>query len=249
MEMTFHIYIGVDAIDRIAYQVLEQSILDNATVEVQLHPIRDWEVRQRLGYRRRFLVNRSGQKTDQLNQEHHSTEFTFTRFLTPIIHTQMKRFGPALFLDPDMMCRTCIGELFQLANATYDVQVVQHTHSPREESKIIGVVQQTYARKNWSSLMLFPNPARCALTVQDVNSRSRNWLHQFKWAHSVGSLPVPWNWLAGYNETPVGQSEPFNVHYTEGTPDLPGYEDSPFAKEFFAYAERAGFKGIYHNGL
>jgi hypothetical protein len=45
----------------------------------------------------------------------------------------------------------------------------------------------------------------------------------------IGELDPRWNWL-------VRQSPPLEapqiVHFTEGTPDMPGYDEDPYADEW-----------------
>jgi hypothetical protein len=58
-------------------------------------------------------------------------------------------------------------------------------------------------------------------------------LHAFCWLpdSAIGALPIEWNWLAGISPTNI---EPKNVHFTLGTPNLPGYEDGVYADEWRA---------------
>ena len=243
LRMTHHVYIGFDAIDHLAYRVCEQSILDNnhSGADIQIHPLRDWELRQQGYYKRAHKVKENGQKVDLATGDRFSTEFSFTRFLTPLIHSDKNRKGPCLFMDADMLVRADITELFGWADEACTVQVVQHEHIPSEEKKIVGVIQQQYKRKNWSSLMLFPNALDPDYYFHDVNTRHRNWLHQFEWVNDdkIGALPVAWNWLEGYSPA---YYDPKIVHYTRGTPDLPGYENAHYADEYWEYAKAAGFR-------
>jgi hypothetical protein len=84
-----------------------------------------------------------------------------------------------------------------------------------------GAVQTSYPRKNWSSLMLFncDHPAVRALTPEVVNRESGAFLHRMQWVaeDDIGSLPVAWNWLEGWNEKPA-TGTPNAVHFTRGGP-------------------------------
>ena len=237
--MTLHVYIGFDAIDHLAYRVAEKSILEQASKEVAIHPLRDWQLRGEGLYTRSYKMQANGQKWDLKDEAAHSTEFSYTRFLTPIIHKRKRRQGPALFIDADMMFRTDIAELFELADPQYDVMCVKHNHKPPEETKIVGVIQQQYERKNWSSVMLFPTMS-ARLNVQDVNFKHRDWLHGMEWAKEIGSLPEEWNWLDGWSD---GAIEPKNVHFTRGTPDCPDWADTTYAEEYWKWAQDAGWLG------
>lgn len=247
--MTLHVYIGFDAIDHLAYRVCESSILDQTKADVEIHPLRDWQLRHEGFYWRSWMMLPSGQKKDVRDQRGHSTEFSYTRFLTPLIHRKKRRKGPALFLDADMMFRADIGELFELADDRFDVQCVHHEYKPEESVKIVGVKQEQYERKNWSSVMLFPNPARISappskLTIDNVNERGRDWLHQMRWADSIGQLPEEWNWLEGWSSKDI---VPKNVHFTRGTPDLPDWGAVDYAFEYWKWADLSGWRG--HNIL
>ena len=55
------------------------------------------------------------------------------------------------------------------------------------------------------------------LTVDDVNTKSGRWLHNFKWLNDneIGHIPITWNWLEGYSSESIN---PKNVHFTRGGP-------------------------------
>ena len=238
--MIRHIYIGFDAIDHLAYRVCETSILDQTKAEIKIHALRDWELRMRGFYSRSYYVMATGQKHDFLHPSLNSTEFTYTRFLTPLIHKAAHRVGPCVFMDADMMLRGDIEELFALSDNRFDVMCVKHDHQPLEVTKIVGVAQQLYKRKNWASVMLFPDVSNVVLTQEDVSTRHRDWLHQMLWANNVGSLPEEWNWLDGWSPPAM---DPKIVHHTRGTPDMPDWADVAYAEEWWAWAIKAGWRG------
>tara|TARA_R110000751_G_scaffold10671_6_gene38670 strand:- start:5572 stop:6354 length:783 start_codon:yes stop_codon:yes gene_type:complete len=242
--MTFHVYVGYDAINHLAYRVLEASILDQTKETIIIHPLRDWQVRMEGYYWREYKMLKTGQKWDILDERPHSTEFSYTRFLTPLIHRAKNRTGPALFMDADMMVRGDLAELFYLSDHNYEVQVVQHDYNPVESTKIVAVEQQLYDRKNWSSMMLFANSYAIQYTEADVNRMNRDWLHQLRWANKIGDIDKRWNWLEGWHDKDL---DPLNVHFTRGTPDLPNWGKVDFAKEYWRWAKLAGWRG--HNSL
>ena len=55
------------------------------------------------------------------------------------------------------------------------------------------------------------------LTIDDVNTKSGRWLHNFKWLKEsqIGNIPSTWNWLEGYSSSKLN---PKNVHFTRGGP-------------------------------
>ena len=66
------IYIGWDSREDIAYQVCRKSILEHASVPVQIIPLKQRDLKKAKYYTR---------KRDKLA----STEFTFTRYLIPAL--------------------------------------------------------------------------------------------------------------------------------------------------------------------
>jgi len=99
-----------------------------------------------------------------------------------------------------------------------------------------GMVQTSYSRKNWSSVMLFncSHPSNKNLTVDLVNTVPGRDLHRFCWLkdNEIGELPLEWNYLVGYSK--LNGSKPALVHFTHGLPDLAGYEDQEYADEWRA---------------
>ena len=88
-------------------------------------------------------------------------------------------------------------------------------------------IQEAYSRKNWSSFMLWNcgHKANLNLTVDDVNTKSGYWLHNFKWLDGwehgrmtqfpIGKIEEEWNWLDHHSSENI---EPKNVHFTTGGP-------------------------------
>lgn len=208
------IYIGYDSQEVVAYHVLCQSLVEASSHPVRFTPINLASVRPI------FDRPASGKQ---------STEFSFSRFLTPFLSGYA---GWSLFMDCDMLVRADIAELFALADDRYAVMVCQHDYTPRDESKFLSRTQSRYAKKNWSSVMLLNN-ARCrALTPDYVQQASGLDLHQFRWLGDetqIGALPLEWNWLVGeYDFNPQARI----AHFTRGGPYFPGYETSDYADEW-----------------
>lgn len=210
------VFIGFDPRETVACSVLAHSIQARASVPVSIAQLALSQLRQVLTRERHALQ---------------STDFSFSRFLTPYLSDYA---GWSLFMDCDMLMLDDIARLWDLRDARYAVQVVKHDHQPRETVKFLGAAQTPYAKKNWSSVMLFNN-ARCkALTPDYVNTASGLELHQFKWLESeelIGALPRRWNHLVGY-DVPGGDIS--LAHYTIGGPYFPEYADCPLADEWRA---------------
>jgi hypothetical protein len=208
------IFIGFDPRETVAWHVLCHSILARSSrpvsfVPLALEHLRDCFWRER----------------DPLQ----STDFSFTRFLVP----HLSGFeGWSLFMDCDMLVRADIAELWDLRDDRYTVMCVKHEHRPRETVKFLGAPQTPYAKKNWSSVMLFNN-ARCqALSPGYVNTASGLELHQFKWLggdDAIGELPKTWNHLVGHDPLDPGAK---NVHYTVGGPYFHEFTDCDFSEHW-----------------
>lgn len=215
------IFIGYDRQEVVAYHVLAQSLLERSSRPVRLTPVN--------------LGNLGGLfARDAVATQ--STEFSFSRFLTPYLSGYD---GWSLFMDCDMLARADVAELFALADDRYAVMVAQHDYVPRDEVKFLDHVQTRYAKKNWSSVMLLNN-ARCrALTPDYVNTASGLQLHQFHWLESedqIGALPLEWNWLVGeYDFSPDAKI----AHFTRGGPYFEAYANCDYADEWRAVESRA----------
>ena len=217
---TLDVYIGFDRQEIVAYHVLCQSILEQTSRPVRFTPI-----------------NLASLKAvfDRPQVALQSTEFSFSRFLTPYLSGYA---GWSLFMDCDMLARADFAELFALRDDRYAVMVCQHDYTPRDTVKFLEHTQTKYAKKNWSSVMLLNN-ARCrALTPRYVEEASGLQLHQFHWLGDeaeMGSLPLEWNWLVGeYDPNPEARI----AHFTRGGPYFPDYADCDYADEWRAVYER-----------
>lgn len=159
-----------------------------------------------------------------------ATEFAISRFLTPVIAGS----GLALFMDCDMLVRAPLMPLFAMARQHPEIALwcVKHDHRPTNTLKMDGVVQTTYDRKNWSSVMLFncDHKANKLLTVDSVNTVKGLRLHQLSWLrdNEIGELPSVWNYLVGHMKFP----NPNIVHFTDGVPSMQGYENCEYADEW-----------------
>jgi hypothetical protein len=216
------VFIGWDSREDIAYQVCKASILRHSSIAVDIQPIVQSELRQRGVYTR---------ESDPFS----STEFSFTRFLTPYLTGYT---GWAVFMDCDFLFRGDIAGLMDYADGAKACLVVQHDYRPSETVKMDNKAQHQYPRKNWSSLMFIncAHPQVKALTPEVVNRESGMFLHRFQWLTDdvIGSLPIAWNYLEGWY-TRDHCPNPIAVHYTRGGPWFPNYQDVEYAEEWKAY--------------
>lgn len=228
------IYIGFDPrpSEAVAYAVARASIRRHLSQPIRIVGLVLDDLRKRGLYwrkHRKIHTETGWQLWDEVSDAPMATEFANSRFLVP----RLAKTGWALFLDADMLARADLRLLFDLGDESKAVQVVQHDYQPRGGRKMDGQMQTRYPRKNWSSLMLFncDHPANRRLTIEGVNETPGRDLHRFCWLQDdeIGSLPTEWNWLAGHSSRKI---EPALVHYTEGVPPLPGYENAPYADEW-----------------
>lgn len=216
------IYIGYDERERHAYDVAVKSASKYA---VDITPLEISRLAER-GLLRRPVDKRGGKTYDIYSNAHASTDFAASRFLVPIIH----QTGWCLFTDCDVVFMADPNELWSYADSRYAVMVVNHEQEVgRDSVKMDGQPQAFYARKNWSSVMLFncDHPAHKRLSLQDVQERPGRDLHQFYWLHDseIGFLPAEWNWLVNVEERPA---QPKIAHFTLGGPWLPGWQCSGY---------------------
>ena len=210
-----NVFIGYDSKEKVAYNVLSHSIIQNSTKPVAITPI---------------ALNNL--KDDFVRERNNisSTEFSFSRFMIPYL---MNYQGWALFMDCDMLMFEDIAELWRMRDDSKAIQVCKHDYTPKEETKFLGQVQTKYPKKNWSSFMLM-NCKKCTtLTPDYVNKASGLELHQFKWLegdHLIGDLPLEWNWLVGEYEH---KDDVKNVHYTKGGPWFEDYKECDYATDWF----------------
>lgn len=164
-----------------------------------------------------------------------STQHANARFFVP----HLAAGGWALFMDGDMLVRSNICRLFDSFDASKAIYCVHHNHDPVEKTKMDGQEQTRYGRKNWSSLVAFncDHPANRALTLDVLNSVPGRDMHRFSWLSDgdIGEIGPEWNWLVGHSDPSV---DPKVVHFTDGVPDMPGYENVPFANDWRAELNR-----------
>lgn len=217
------VFIGFDSQEVVAYSVFSHSIVERSSLALSLCPLKLSTLRADF-YREK----------DPLQ----STEFSFSRFLVPYLCQYQ---GWALFVDGDMLMRDDIAKLWALRDERYSVMLVKHNYEPEEKVKFLGHQQTRYAKKNWSSVMLFNNAKCRSLSKDYVNTASGLELHQFKWLESeeqIGALPQSWNHLVGVYPY---QEQASLVHFTQGGPYFSEYDQVDYAQEWFKEKEKMLF--------
>lgn len=226
--MIKQIFIGYDPREAAAFAACRYSIKKHLSEPIPIHGIVLNSLRKK-GLYERLTVHQDGELWDVLSGAPMSTEFAISRFFTPML----ARTGWALFMDCDFLVRTDLSMLFDMVSQQYAVYCVKHDHIPEGITKMDGMTQTKYHRKNWSSFMLFncDHPSNEKLTLNKLNKWPGRDLHAFKWLQDeeIGELGPEWNYLINVTQASVN---PKCVHFTLGTPDMPGYDRQPYAEEW-----------------
>jgi len=217
------VFIGWDSREDIAYQVCRRSILRHTSIPVDIKPIVQSELRERGLYTR---------QADPLS----STEFSFTRFLTPYLAGYN---GWAVFVDCDFLFRGDIAGLLDYADGAKACFLVKHDYRPTETVKMDNKAQHLYPRKNWSSFMFINcgHEQVKSLTPEAVNTQTGMYLHRFQWLTDdvIGELPIAWNYLEGWH-TKDDCPNPIAVHFTRGGPWFADWTNVEYGKEWMREA-------------
>lgn len=219
------IFIGYDSRENIAYQVAKASLLKHSSIPLEITPIVQNDLRYRGIYQR---------EPDALS----STEFSFTRFLTPYLAGYK---GWALFCDCDFLFRGDIAAITDYMDGAKAVMCVPHEYTPSETVKMDGKAQHQYPRKNWSSFVLFncEHPQVKMLTPEVVNTQTGMYLHRFQWLTDdlIGELPIAFNYLEGWHSKDDCPN-PIAVHFTRGGPWFNEWQNVEYAAEWNATAAK-----------
>lgn len=207
------IFIGYDPREAIAFHVCANSIIRHASQPVSIIPLA-----------LNLMKDYTETHTDGSNQ------FIYSRFLVPHL---MGFSGHAIFIDGDMIVRDDIVKLWELRDASKDVQVVKHDYKTKMTEKYLGAKNEDYPRKNWSSVILWNcgNFPTRKLTPEFVQRSTGAELHRFQWTTDdrVGELPKEWNWLPDEYGPNLDAKL---LHYTLGTPCFTEFADTPQGNEW-----------------
>jgi hypothetical protein len=220
-----------------AFAVARRSIKQRLSQDIPIFVLRLAALKT-AGLYQRPTDMRDGRLFDVISGAPMATEFAISRFLVPHLAGR----GLALFVDCDVMARVDIGPLFDAFDFSKACMCVQHDYTPRADSKMQGQAQLPYARKNWSSVVIWncDHPKVKFLTPEVVNAERGLWLHQFSWLHDedIGSLDSSWNHLVGDNRP---NPDAKLVHFTNGTPNMGGHERCEFAEEWWREWQGTGY--------
>lgn len=228
------VFVGFDHRYPLPYAVTVRSILKHTASKPNIQPLLLPHL-QGMGLYDRPMYQEGNQLHDEISGAPMATEFAISRFLIPYLTGYR---GWSLFCDSDFLFRDDVKKLFAQADPRYAVMVVHHEYEPSESEKMGGQKQTRYNRKNQSSLMLINNahPSNRKLGLNILKKWPGRDLHAFKWLkpEEIGHLNAEWNWLEGHTPDSI---IPKAVHFTRGTPDMPGYENVPFSDEWWKIAQ------------
>jgi hypothetical protein len=235
------IFIGHDDREQEAYDVFKHSLARHSSEALHVEPLKHRVLRHMGLFKRPWHIEpETGQWYDSLDGKPFSTTFAFTRFAVCHYAREIGITAPwVLFTDCDFLALADVAELFRLADPKYAVMVVKHKHEPSETVKMDQQAQTRYARKNWSSCMLWNlhHPGTAALTLEQINTKPGSWLHGFQWLkdYEIGELSPEWNWIA---ECTAPWVRPKFVHYSAGGPWFENYRHVPYAEAWLDERER-----------
>lgn len=236
------IWIGWDRREAAAFAVARESCLLHLTRPIPIYGLLLDDL-IRLGLYTRPIEYRQSAADkplmwDVVSDHPQSTDHANARFFVPYVAKMIGMSGWALFTDGDVLFRGNACRLFEQLDNSKALYCVHHTHEPKSNLKMDNQIQAAYPRKNQSSVMAFnlDHPANNALTLAVLNNTPGRDLHRFFWLADcdIGELGQCWNHL-------VGATDPENAatiaHFTEGTPDMSGYENCKYSDEWRQYRD------------
>ena len=207
------VYVGYDSREDEAFAVAAKTASAYGCVVLPIHE----DTLRSAGLLTRPLDRRGGM-WDLVSDAPQSTEFAVSRFFVPLL----AHAGWCLAVDCDVVFLRDPRELFELADDSKAVHVVQHPPLVDDGIKMDGQQQTLYPRKNWSSVVLWnvSHPANRRINLTMLNQWPGRDLHAFGWLadSEIGELPLEANWLVGVQPKPA---RPMIAHYTLGGPWLP----------------------------
>lgn len=232
------VYVGYDSSNegqQLAHDICVKSLLENTNFpdKVRIHSL----IKKDLEDQGIFC---------RPNDPNASTEFTYTRFLVPYLNNYE---GYAVFCDSDFLWERDVYELLDYINNDLALSCVKHTYTEcvSGNTKMDGLNQEWYPRKNWSSLMIFncSHQNTKKLTPFIVNTRTPQWLHRMEWASDkIGNIPHYFNYLVGYYSDYI--DIPRVYHYTDGGPWHNSTKNTQYASNWIAYLSKDQ-KQLYSN--
>ena len=159
-----------------------------------------------------------------------STEFSFTRFYVPMLCNYK---GIAMFCDNDFVWK-CDPLEIEKYLGNNDIAVVKHKYYKANDTKMDGVKNKDYPRKNWSSLIIYNCSKLRHLSKEYLDDARPADLHELRWAKNIGEIPRQYNHLVGiYKKRYNPYSKIKALHYTSGGPWFDNYKEAELSEEWW----------------
>lgn len=251
-----HVFIGYDEKQPTAWKVCAESIREQTSKPISIYKL-DHRMLRELGlFKRPWITDgETGLNMDVGDGRPFSTQFAHSRFLVPALcdHLGISRADVAIFVDSDfvfledpyVLLEEILNEIEHTRRA-YPVYCVKHDYTPKSATKMNNQVQVAYNKKLWSSLMVFNLSYPGALiSKEQANEMTGKDLHAFDWLPKdgqdepyIGAIHEKWNFIPNHSEERVDPAEISAIHWTEGLPDMPGYEYTRYAAVWNAYKRK-----------
>lgn len=211
------VFVGYDEREAVGFPVFCHSVLSRTKANVSFTPVR--------GTR----INGS------------TTAFDRARWDVPRLCNYR---GLALWAECDMLVRSDLSELLELAHGStsFDVMLVKHEYQTKFPIKFLGQKNENYPRKNWSSFMLMDCGSAAWRRLDEFRAARRiepGDIHRFPERVDgytlfapgrVQALAPAWNHLVGeYPYSAIAKV----AHFTIGLPCFPEYLNCDYAEEWF----------------
>ncbi len=233
VQLAESVWIGFDPREAAAFAVARHSIRKHLTRPIPIYGLVLSDLQKAGLYKRPIEWKPSAADKpimwDVISDAPCSTEFAVSRFLVP----HLAKTGWALFLDCDFLVRANISRLFESLDRDKAVYVVKHDYQPKHSVKMDSQVQTLYNRKLWTAFCVFncDHPSNKALTLEVVNTWPGRDLHALKWLKDdeIGELDPAWHWVPDHSSDWI---DPKAVHFSEGGPWFPAYDQVSYANEW-----------------
>jgi hypothetical protein len=212
-KMSLRIFIGHDSRYKDASKVCEKSIKDYFP-EANITWLDKSKLKEAGIYGRKEV-------------EGESTEFSFTRFYVPLLCNYE---GLAIFCDNDFLWKCDINQAKRFIK-NKPLAVVKHDDYEVEQNKMDGIINKSYPKKNWSSLMVFNNPwFKNKLTKEYLDNATPAQLHEFHFINedNIASIPKQYNCLVNVKGYDMDNAKV--LHYTNGGPWFEKYKDASYSQ-------------------
>ena len=161
-----------------------------------------------------------------------STEFSFTRFYVPMV---CNYDGIAMFCDNDFLWKCDPTEMTKYLGDKA-IAVVKHEDMDIKQTKMDGITNKSYPRKNWSSLIIFNCSKLKHLTKAYLDSAQASELHELRWVedNEIAEIPRSYNHLVGYYKK---HNRIKAIHYTLGGPWFEECKNGELSEEWYKVLE------------